>query len=97
MGGVGTTLWTHGFDINRVKIQSPVIIGNNIYVGTNSIICQGVKVVDNVVVGAGTVVSRSINESGFYVSNTLLRKSAVANYSDQAEVQNDQKFVRKPL
>lgn len=76
-GGKGTQLWTHGFDICRHMIVKPVNIGNDIYIGSMSIICQGVSIADKTVVGAGTCVSSTIKESGFYVSNHLVRKSDI--------------------
>ena len=43
-------------------------IGNNVSIGTNSTILP-VKIVDNVVIGAGSVVTKNILESGTYVGN----------------------------
>ncbi len=43
-------------------------IGNNVSIGTNATILP-VKIVDNVVIGAGAVVAKSIAESGTYVGN----------------------------
>lgn len=44
------------------------IIGNNVSIGTNATILP-VKITDNVVVGAGAVVTKDINEPGIYVGN----------------------------
>jgi len=43
-------------------------IGNNVSLGTNSTILP-VEICDNVVVGAGSVVTKDIKESGVYVGN----------------------------
>ena len=43
-------------------------IGNNVSIGTNATILP-VKIVDNVVVGAGAVVTKNIESSGIYVGN----------------------------
>lgn len=43
-------------------------IGNNVSIGTNATIMP-VKICDNVVVGAGAVVTKDIVEPGFYVGN----------------------------
>ena len=75
VAGNGTQMWTHGFDYNRNMIVKPITIDNNIYIGSRSIICQGVTIVSDVTIGAGTCVSKSIIESGFYVSNQLTKKS----------------------
>lgn len=43
-----------------------VIIGNNVYLGSNVIITPGVSIGDNIVVGAGSVVAKSLLEPGVY-------------------------------
>lgn len=50
-------------------------IGNNVSIGTNSTILP-VKICDKVVIGAGSVVVKDINQSGIYVGNPakIIRK-----------------------
>jgi len=43
-------------------------IGNNVYIGSNSTILP-IEICDNVVIGAGAVVTKNIIESGIYVGN----------------------------
>ena len=43
-------------------------IGNNVSIGTNATILP-VEICDNVVVGAGSVVTKNINEPGIYAGN----------------------------
>lgn len=43
-------------------------IGNNVSIGSNSTILP-VKIVDNVVIGAGSVVTKDINQEGVYCGN----------------------------
>ena len=43
-----------------VEIAKPVKIGNNVWIGANSVILAGVEIGDNTVIGAGSVVTRSI-------------------------------------
>lgn len=44
-------------------------IGNNSFTGINSTINPYVKIVDNTIIGSGSVVIRDITESGIYVGN----------------------------
>ena len=67
-GGLGTQVWSHGFDHLRNLKVSPVSMGNNIYIGSKSLILQGVIICNNVTIGAGTTVSKRIVKSGFYIS-----------------------------
>ncbi len=53
----------------------PVTIGAGCWIGSNVVILKGVSICDQVVVGAGAVVSRSITEPGvFVVKNGALTK-----------------------
>ncbi len=46
----------------------PTIIGNHVYIGSNATILP-VTICDNVVIGAGSVVTKDIKESGVYAGN----------------------------
>jgi acetyltransferase-like isoleucine patch superfamily enzyme len=46
------------------------IIGNNVSIGSNATILP-VKICDNVVIGAGAVVTKDINSPGTYVGNPV--------------------------
>jgi len=48
---------------------SPVRIGNNVFIGMDSIILKGVSIGDNSIVGAGSVVTRSIPENYIAAGN----------------------------
>lgn len=42
---------------------APVVIGNNVFIGTNSTILKGVHIGDNSVIGAGSIVTTSLPEN----------------------------------
>lgn len=44
----------------NIELVAPISIGNNVFIGIDSIIMPGVKIGDNCVIGAGAVVSRDI-------------------------------------
>ena len=85
-GGLGSQVWTHGVSVDRVRMQAPVTLGNHIYIGSRSLIVQGVQLGERVVVGAGTVVSKSLAPDGFYVSSAVQRKSAYQEYVSHPEL-----------
>jgi acetyltransferase-like isoleucine patch superfamily enzyme len=60
---------------DREKYGSTVL-GNRISVGTNATVLP-VKICDNVVIGAGSVVTRDISEPGVYVGNPAKRIRAL--------------------
>ncbi len=47
----------------------PIHIGNNVWIGANSVILPGVKIGDNTVIGAGSVVTKDIPENVVAVGN----------------------------
>jgi len=61
-----------GGDKTKWKATS---IGNKVFIGSNATILP-VKICDNVVIGAGSVVTKDISETGIYAGNParLIRK-----------------------
>lgn len=50
---------------SRFCYAKPVTIGNNIWFGANVVVCSGVTIGDNCVIGAGSVVTRDIPANSF--------------------------------
>lgn len=50
------------------SLWKETIVGNNVSIGTNATILP-VNIVDNVVIGAGSVVTKDIQEQGIYAGN----------------------------
>jgi len=96
-GGTMSEVWTHGFDVNHVKIQQSVTVGSDVYIGSRCIILPGANIVERTSIGAGTVVSKAIDEPGFYVSSQLLRKADCQDYSSMEGIvsRNGANFFRK--
>ena len=53
----------------KLEITKPIIIGDNVYLGTNSIILPGVKIGNNVIVGAGSIVTKDLPSDGVYAGS----------------------------
>ena len=51
------------------ELASPTIVGDNVWVGGGVIICPGVKIGNNVTIGAGSVVTRDIPDNVVAVGN----------------------------
>jgi acetyltransferase-like isoleucine patch superfamily enzyme len=86
IGGIGAQFWTHGFDLNHVKIQSPIEIGSHVYLGSRCLCLPGVHIADHVLIGAGTVVAKSIGAPGAYVSSALIRVGEAPDYAADSRV-----------
>ena len=60
--------------------QSPVSIGNNVFIGMNTIITRGVTVGDNVVIGAGSVVTKDCESNSVYAGNPAKKIMTIDEY-----------------
>jgi len=56
-------------DLNKAVKSNPIIIGKNCWIGANAIILPGVELGDNVIVGAGAVVTKSFPNNSILVGN----------------------------
>ena len=57
-----------------------VIIGNNVYLGSNSVVLPGVNIGDNVIVGAGAIVTKDIPSNKVVVGNPARILCSVEDY-----------------
>lgn len=75
MFGPNVTVATAGHPIDpalRLKVGQfniPVRIGNNVWIGANSVILPGITIGDNSVIGAGSIVTKDIPENAVAVGN----------------------------
>jgi acetyltransferase-like isoleucine patch superfamily enzyme len=69
--GHGVVFTNDKFSNGKVNFDKPfenTNIGNNVLIGSNSTILP-ITIVDNVIIGAGSVVTKNISEPGVYVGN----------------------------
>ena len=74
--GHGVMFVNDKFSNKKVNFTPPfekTVIGNNVLIGSNSTILP-VTIVDDVVIGAGSVVTKDINEPGIYFGNPAIKK-----------------------
>ena len=75
MIGPNVTIATAGHPIDPevrrkgAQFNIPVVIGNNVWIGANCVILPGVTIGDNVVIGAGSVVTKDIPANVVAVGN----------------------------
>ena len=50
-------------ELNNIDLFKPIVIGNNVMIGLNSIILPGVSIGNNVIVGANSVITKSIPDN----------------------------------
>ncbi len=59
-----------GVVIGKNRDKSPVI-GNNVYIASNSTVIGGITIGDNTIIGAGSVVTKSLSGNGIYAGNPV--------------------------
>lgn len=64
----------------KIDIIKPIIIGNNVFIGMNSIILPGVVVGDNTVIGAGSVVSGNLPGNAVYAGVPARQIHSIEDY-----------------
>jgi acetyltransferase-like isoleucine patch superfamily enzyme len=65
---INDTFSTGGPARGNKQLWRATVIGNRVSIGSNATILP-VRICDDVVIGAGSVVTRDINEPGFYAGN----------------------------
>ena len=84
--GHNTTIATLNHDFNPAKRQnltpSPVKIGKNVWIGSDCTILPGVEIGDGAIIGAGSVVTKSVPANAIAVANP-------ARVIKELEVNND--------
>ncbi|HTN45676.1 MAG TPA: hypothetical protein VL098_04960 [Flavipsychrobacter sp.] len=76
LAGISSQIWTHGYmhapeGPERFRVDGAVNIGNNVYIGSGSIINPGVYIAASINVGGGSCVAKSLLQPGMYVSQPL--------------------------
>ena len=75
----GGTLVLRKYDPS-LELTSPITIGNDVYIGMNTMIFPGVTVGDNVVVGAGSVISKSLPSGAVYAGVPARKIKSIEEY-----------------
>ena len=71
IAGSGSQIWTHAFyqTRNRIaRVDGSVEIGDYSYVGSNVVICSGVRICADCYIGANATVAKDITTPGLFIS-----------------------------
>ena len=87
----GVVILTHDYAWSVLKsldgsvlgAQSPVHIGNHVFIGMNAVITRGVTIGDHVIIGAGSVVTKDCQPNSVYAGNPAKRIMSVEEYREK--------------
>ena len=65
------------YEGNIINSPKPIIIGNHVWIGCRNTILKNVKITDNVIVAANSVITKSINESNVVVGGSGRKQEIV--------------------
>lgn len=87
----GVIILTHDFSWSVIKnynkclgellgASGKVVIGNNVFIGMNSIITRDVKIGDNVIIGVGSIVTKDCDSGYVYAGNPAKKISSLDEF-----------------
>lgn len=98
----GVKILTHGYDWSVLKYidarvygsAGKVKIGNNVFIGINSIILKGVTIGDNVIIGAGSVVNKNCESNSVYAGNPAKKICSLDEYKERMVMRQEEEAVK---
>ncbi len=70
-----------------------IVVGNNVFIGMNSIILPGTVIGDNVIVGAGSVVRGNIPENSIVAGNPATVIGDIREYAHKVKSRENQDMI----
>lgn len=104
----GVIILTHDYSWSVIKelsatkgavfgAQSPVSIGNNVFIGMNAIITRGVTIGDNVIIGAGSVVTTDCESNCVYAGIPAKKIMTIEEFALKREKKQFEEAKRMAL
>lgn len=87
----GVKILTHDYSWSVLSVKyeemfgnvGPITIGNNVFIGVNSVILKNTKIGDNVIIGAGSIVNGNIEGNSVYAGNPAKKIISLEKFYDK--------------
>ncbi|MEN8764387.1 DapH/DapD/GlmU-related protein [Wenyingzhuangia sp.] len=90
--GVKIISSNHNFeDFSKIIKSKPIVIGDNVWIGANSVVLPGIKIGNNVIVGAGSVVVKDLPSNSVAVGNPCKVISEKKEHVKTSDIEFNQK------
>ena len=82
----GTLILRH--KVPDLEITKPIVLGDNVYIGVDSVILPGVTIGDNVVIGARSVVTRDVPSNSVAVGQPARVIKTIDEYLEKLKAES---------
>ena len=76
-----------------IGIFRNIFVGNNVFIGMNSILLPGTTIGDNVIIGAGSVVRGNMPNNSIVTGNPATVIGDIRDYASKAKARANQDFI----
>jgi acetyltransferase-like isoleucine patch superfamily enzyme len=73
-----------------IGILRKIIVGDNVFIGMNSILLPGTKIGNHVIVGAGSVVRGEIEDHSIVAGNPAVKVADIREYAQKTKKRSEQ-------
>lgn len=84
-------------EYRNVDIFKKIVIGDNVFIGINTVILLGTKIGDNVIVGAGSVVKGNLNSNSVYAGCPAKFICTIDDYINKNKEDYDYVHSKDPI
>ena len=70
----------------RYQLYGKILVGNNIFIGANAILMPGISIGDDCVIGAGSVVTRSVPQGSVVAGNPARIIKSFSDFTDSVKL-----------
>jgi acetyltransferase-like isoleucine patch superfamily enzyme len=78
--------------VSDIGILRRIEIGDNVFIGMNSVILPGTKIGNNIIIGAGSVIRGNIPNNSIVFGNPGQRIGDIREYARKVKTRKDQDF-----
>jgi acetyltransferase-like isoleucine patch superfamily enzyme len=99
----GVNLLTHDYSADRTQAteagwelysEEPIVIGANVFLGMNSLLLPGVTIGDDSIIGAGSVVTKTVPHGEVWAGNPARRLNDIESWYEHASSRFTLKRIR---
>lgn len=83
--GVQLHASNHGYELDKgpmtyqERIEKDIVLGNDVWIGGNSVVTAGVTLADGIIVAAGSVITKSFDEKNIIIGGVPAKKITERN------------------